>query len=328
MELLQYSDDEEESAAAPAASEPSVECVFLPSPGQLACLVYLEVQGYSEGALLAHCMEGFQEVYGSKSGGEAAGGQGGASAMREGLQLPSSCLHVSVSRPFALREHFVAPLRERLQRGLASSALGSFTASLERRAVFVNEARTAAFLALELSPQPLALVGVVDGALEAFGAPPMYSPARLHASIAMLPSLPSPAQAAQSLVIHYAPTTVPSASAPAAATAAAAPPRASTGTPVDHYFLPLTMPPRQQRHGKGGSGESGISGGGGGDGGGACEAAGGKRARLGSGSSCRREVESLGLRAAIPPLPSAPISFLVTHVLFRAGRDTFKLPLR
>jgi hypothetical protein len=62
-------------------------------------------------------------------------------------------------------------------------------------------------------------VGVVDGALEAFGAPPMYSPARLHASIAMLPSLPSPAQAAQSLVIHYAPTTVPSASAPAAATA-------------------------------------------------------------------------------------------------------------
>ena len=325
MELLQYSDAEEESAAAPAAS---VECVFLPSPGQLACLVYLEVQGYSEGALLAHCMEGFQEVYGSKNGGEAAGGKSGASVMREGLQLPSSCLHVSLSRPFALREHFVAPLRERLQRGLASSALGSFAASLERRAVFVNEARTAAFLALELSPQPLALtlVGVVDGALEAFGAPPMYSPARLHASIAMLPSLPSPAQAAQRLVIHYAPTSASSASAPAAATAAAAPPRASTGTPVDHFFLSLTVPTRQQRRGKGGSGDSGISGGDGG--GGACEAAGGKRARLGGGSSGGSEAGSLGLGAAIPTLPSAPISFLVTHVLFRAGRDTFKLPLR
>jgi energy-coupling factor transporter ATP-binding protein EcfA2 len=90
----------------------------------------LPAEGLTEGALLAHCMEGFQEVYGSKSGGEAAGGQGGASAMREGLQLPSSCLHVSVSRPFALREHFVAPLRERLQRGLFLLVVFSVTSGL------------------------------------------------------------------------------------------------------------------------------------------------------------------------------------------------------
>ena len=296
MDLLEYSDDELEAAAAArcpapahlpppfaAAAHPAPPrgLLFLPAPGQDACLIYLHVRDCPASALRAHVAEGFG----------ALGLPPPAAA-----PLPSSALHVSLSRPFPLRAHCVAPLRERLQRSLAACGTPAFSATLASRAVFVNEARSAAFLALLLAPAPapLALAAAVDRALADFGVAPMHSPPRLHASIAQLPQgapLPPPAGDGAALPVHYAPV---GAAAPCAGT-----------SPVDALFAPSGAVARR-REDRGGSAHEA-----------AAAAAGPEEA----------EGAHAGAGAHDFAAASAPLHFAVTHVCFRAGRDTFHLPL-
>jgi hypothetical protein len=302
MDLLNdYSDDEESAAApvsVPAPQPPTLPppfgsplplpsiyecCPFLPSPGHLACLLYLDVGPCPLPALHSHQLAGLRALYGPLTA-------------QPPLPLPSSTLHVSLSRPFALPAHCTAALVERLQRGLAAAAqLQPLTpaspASLASPAVFVNEARSAAFLALLLQPSLPHLLAALDAALQDFHLAPMHSPPRLHASIALLPShLPLPASTPD-LPVHCA--------GPGSASAAAGGGR----TPVDHLFLPEQLPPSlaaQQAGAKVGAAPLAAS----------AEAA-----------------AAVTASSSAPGAPPAPIQFPLTHICLRAGKEVYKLPL-
>ncbi len=280
--------------------------------------MYLQVGAHCPRALGAHVRQGQRELGARPAPAAADAGP------------PSSALHVSLSRPFALPAHCVAALRARLARGL--QACSAFSAALgAARAVFVNEARSAAFLALLLAPQQhpraLAALAAVDAALAEFGVAPMHQPPRLHASIAQLRVQDLPARGC-ALPVHWAQPGGGCGGGGGGCGGGGGGGGGAGATPVDALFLP-SEPPASKRRRQGGPEPA------------AAEAAaavaaaaapaaaapaaaaeGGCAADAADNSAVGAAAEEGGAEDAAAPIPCH-----FSHVVLRAGKETFALAL-
>lgn len=113
-------------------------------------------------------------------------------------------LHVSLSHPFAVREHQIAPLVDSLRRHLLDAATASVplrctAAVVDAPLTFVNRAQSREFLSLPLRfPDhrvPQALCRCIDEGVAAFGGDRFFDQPILHVSVAWRP-LPVPDSAA------------------------------------------------------------------------------------------------------------------------------------
>lgn len=99
--------------------------------------------------------------------------------------------HLSLSRPFALRRHQIAPFVDCVSRALRQlrqqSSSGSFTLGLGACGLLANDDRSRLFAALFVTrgvARALALIGAVDKALAAFELPPYHADPQPHVSVA------------------------------------------------------------------------------------------------------------------------------------------------
>ncbi len=160
LELLNYGGDSDDDAG----SDGAAPLPFFPAEGQVACLVFIPVPN----ALLSPHAAYARRLFRSGSCAE----------------LPTFC-HVSLSRPFPLRAHCVAPFSARLGAALAARRAAPGRLALRGLRVFCGGAGAAcAFPALLASGPVLApLLAAADEAVVAFGGAPFYRPPRPHASL-------------------------------------------------------------------------------------------------------------------------------------------------
>ncbi len=171
LDLLATYDDDSDGGAGSDASLPA-GLSFSPSEGQLTCLVYVPVPSAAAALLARHAAFSWRLL------GLRGGGGDGA------CLTTAPTFHVSLSRPFPLRAHCVAPFSARLAAALAARRAAPAPLPLRGLRVFCNSAGTAAFPALLAGGPALpTLLAAADDAAAAFGLAPFYRPPRPHASL-------------------------------------------------------------------------------------------------------------------------------------------------
>jgi len=288
--------------ASNVSSGSSTDLLFIPMAGYCSCLVYIEVPELEPGILQSHLDWGWRN-----------------SGLSETFSSPTPFpepLHVSLSRPFPLRDGLVKPLLTSLIKAVEGLKLQPFQAVLRGYSLLPSETRAHEFLTLNfecctgrptngsqiITSVMSDLVGCIDNVLLAYGAPLFFSPPRFHASIALLPCVTNPTFNAATSPVTSATRGVLSGDNKVVIM------QAVMGTPVDGLFIDTgskivrgakKAPTSIKNQGK----LQELSG---------EEANGGKE-----------RVEQLDLLT-----PPPPISFLVRHLVFKAGREAVRIPFR
>lgn len=104
---------------------------------------------------------------------------------------PAIPLHLSLSRPFYLQQHSIAPFIDRLGRELTFLTPVPVLLDPTRPEILVNDQKTRTFLSIPVtggtSAGVVRMIRIVDEVLVKFGQPVYYKEPRVHVSIASIP---------------------------------------------------------------------------------------------------------------------------------------------